>query len=152
MLSPGASFPEFELAAHDGSTVRSVDLAGTTYLLYFYPKAGTPGCTREACQLRDSWSTLQDLGVTVLGVSYDTAEANRRFAETHRLPFLLLSDRSRELAAAAGAQRLLLPVPKRISYLVGPDGAVLRAYPSVSPAEHAEQVMADLRDLRGTAE
>lgn len=84
----------------------------------------------------------------VFGVSYDTPEANRSFAEKNNLPFLLLSDRERSLAKAVGASRALLPVPKRISYLVGPDGTVLKAYPSVSPSEHAAEVVHDYRALR----
>lgn len=148
MLAPGDRFPTFELEAHDGSTINSGALAGQTFLLFFYPKAETPGCTKEACRLRDSWTDLRELGVTVLGVSYDTPESNRRFAEKHRLPFPLLSDRSRELASAVGATRLLLPVPKRISYLIGPDGVVLKAYPSVSPSDHADHVLHDLEEMR----
>ncbi len=147
MLSKGERFVEFALPAHDGSEVRSEDLAGRPYLLYFYPKAETPGCTLEACQLRDSWNDVVAAGLTVLGVSYDTPEVNRRFAERYKLPFLLLSDGDRELAAQVGANRLLLPVPKRISYLVGADGRVLEAYPSVVAASHAQQVLADLRRL-----
>jgi len=84
----------------------------------------------------------------VFGVSYDTPEANRAFAEKNNLPFLLLSDRERSLAKAVGASRALLPVPKRISYLVGPDGTVLKTYPSVSPSEHAAEVVQDYRALR----
>ena len=145
MLGPGDPFPEFELPAHDGSVVRSADLAGRAFLVYFYPKAGTPGCTREACAFRDAWDQVEAAGLTVLGVSYDTPEANRGFAERYRLPFPLLSDSRRRLARAVGAARALLPVPRRISYLVGPDGRVLRAYPSVQPARHAAEVLADLR-------
>jgi peroxiredoxin Q/BCP len=83
----------------------------------------------------------------VLGVSYDTPEANRSFAEKHHLPFRLLSDRDRSLAGAVGAKSRLFPVPKRISYLVGTDGIVLKAYPKVSPATHAREVLDDFRQL-----
>ncbi len=83
----------------------------------------------------------------VFGVSYDTPEVNRAFAAKNNLPFLLLSDRDRSLAKAVGANRALLPVPKRISYLVGADGTILKAYPSVSPSEHAAEVVADYRAL-----
>jgi peroxiredoxin Q/BCP len=83
----------------------------------------------------------------VYGVSYDSPETNRAFAEKHRLPFLLLSDTDRALAKAVGAAIPLLPFPKRISYLVGADGRVLKAYPKVSPATHAEEVLEDYRSL-----
>ena len=88
----------------------------------------------------------------VFGVSYDTPEVNRAFAAKNNLPFLLLSDRDRSLAKGVGASRALLPVPKRISYIVGPDGTVLKAYPSVSPSTHAAEVVADYRTLSGADE
>jgi peroxiredoxin Q/BCP len=83
----------------------------------------------------------------VLGVSYDTPEANRRFAAAHHLPFRLLSDRDRSLARAVGAAIPLLPFPKRMSILVGGNGRVLKTYPSVDPAIHAAEVIADFRAL-----
>ena len=81
------------------------------------------------------------------GVSYDSSETNRAFAERHHLPFLLLSDTDRALARAVGAAIPLLPFPKRVSYLVGADGTVLKAYPKVTPATHAEEVLEDYRAL-----
>ena len=86
-------------------------------------------------------------GVDVLGVSYDTPEKNRSFAEKNRLPFLLLSDVDRSLAEKVGAARLLIPLPKRISYLVDGDGTILKAYPSVDPSDHASEVIDDFRLL-----
>jgi peroxiredoxin Q/BCP len=80
-------------------------------------------------------------------VSYDSPEANRSFAEKNDLPFRLLSDRERSLAAAVGAKARLLPIPKRISYLIGADGTVLKAYPKVSPGAHAQEVLADFLQL-----
>jgi peroxiredoxin Q/BCP len=88
----------------------------------------------------------------VVGVSYDTPEKNRKFAAKNDLPFRLLSDRDRTLARAVGAARSLLPVPKRVSYLVGPDGTVLKAYPDVDPKGHAAEVVKDYRALRATAD
>jgi peroxiredoxin Q/BCP len=90
---------------------------------------------------------LQQLGITVVGVSYDTPEKNRAFAEKNDLPFRLLSDRDRELAKAVGASRALLPVPKRVSYLIGSDGTILEAYPDVDPKTHAEEVIGDYRGM-----
>ncbi len=145
MLAPGDRMVDFELEAHDGTVVRSSDLQGTPYLLYFYPKADTPGCTREACELRDAWSELSDLGLQVFGVSYDAPKDNAKFAEKYALPFRLLSDSDRELAKRVGAARALLPVPKRISYLVGADGTVLEAYASVNPKTHDDEVLADFK-------
>jgi peroxiredoxin Q/BCP len=83
----------------------------------------------------------------VLGVSYDSPEKNRLFAEKNGLPFRLLSDRDHELAKSVGAARALLPFAKRVSYLVGPDGRVLEAYADVDPKTHAEEVLEDVRTL-----
>jgi len=149
MLEPGMPVPAFELEAHNGTKVSAASLKGSYYLLYFYPKADTPGCTKEACELRDHWSDVERMGLKVFGVSYDTPEDNAAFAEKYHLQFLLLSDREHTLAEAVGAARALLPVPKRISYLVGPDGAVLKAYPDVDPTTHAAEVLADLETLTG---
>ncbi len=91
------------------------------------------------------------MGVEVLGVSYDSPEANRRFAEKNALPFRLLSDRDHELAKAVGAARTLIPFAKRISYLVGSDGNVLVAYPKVDPDTHAAKVIEDYRRIAGTS-
>jgi peroxiredoxin Q/BCP len=88
----------------------------------------------------------------VLGVSYDSPEKNRAFADKNSLPFLLLSDSDHELAKAVGAARALLPYAKRVSYLVGPDGRVLVAYPDVDPDTHAAEVIADYRALTGGSE
>jgi peroxiredoxin Q/BCP len=82
-----------------------------------------------------------------VGVSYDKPEANRKWAEKNGLPFKLLSDRDKRLASAVGAARSLIPVPKRISYLVGADGIILETYPKVDPATHAQEVLADLERL-----
>jgi peroxiredoxin Q/BCP len=147
MIAVGEPFPDFSLEAHDGSVVRSRALGGRAYLLYFYPKADTPACTTEACAMRDRWKELRAAGLEVLGVSFDTPAANRAFAEKHGLPFRLLSDRGARLARAAGAKMPLLPLPWRISNLVGADGRVVKAYPQVDPRRHPEQVLQDARGL-----
>ena len=147
MLEAGATFPAFSLTAHDGSTVSSQGLAGQPYLIYYYPKADTPGCTKEACAFRDRWEDVQQAGLAVYGVSFDKPDTNAAFAKKYRLQFPLLSDTDRELASEVGAKSALLPIPKRISYLVGADGTVLKAYPKVSPSDHAGEVLADLETL-----
>ena len=106
----------------------------------------------EANQLRDSWNDLEELGIAVLGVSFDSPEKNRKFAEKNGLPFQLLSDGDHELAKSVGASRTLIPYAKRISYLVGPDGRVLKAYPKVDPSTHASEVLEDYRAIIVTSE
>ena len=147
MVETGTTAPAFTLTADDGTQVSLSEFRGQKIVLYFYPKADTPGCTKEACALRDAWSDLKDEKIKVFGVSYDTPRSNHAFAEKFSLPFLLLSDSEKSLAKSVGANRFLIPVPKRISYLVGADGKILKAYPSVSPASHAEDVLRDFESL-----
>ena len=149
MLKPGDAFPRWALQDHTGTEVTSPSLAGKVYLLWYYPKALTPGCTKEGCALRDSYADFQKLGVEVLGVSFDEPKDNAEFVSTHKLPFRLLSDTKKELAVAVGAadspSRLWA---RRVSYLVGGDGKVLVAYRDVDPATHAQQVLTDFGKLK----
>jgi peroxiredoxin Q/BCP len=144
MLPVGAMVPRFELRDQDGRTVDSEGLAGKRYLLWFYPKAMTPGCTIEAKSLRDNYAVLEKAGVVVIGVSFDEPAANKQFVEAESLPFRLLSDTERKLAVAVGAAESAdAKVARRISYLVGADGKVVKAYDNVDPNVHAGQVLAD---------
>jgi peroxiredoxin Q/BCP len=148
LLKVGDPFPAWSLVDHAGKTVSSRDLAGKQYLLWFYPKAMTPGCTAEGDGLRDKFADLQKAGVEVLGVSFDQPQDNARFVREQQFPFRLLSDSDRSVAVAVGAADVpQQPVARRISYLVGSDGKVLHVYGAVNPATHAEEV---LRDLRGS--
>jgi thioredoxin-dependent peroxiredoxin len=124
--------------------VSSKDLGGKTYLVWFYPKAQTPGCTAEGRGLRDRFDDFRARGVEILGVSFDAPEANAAFVEAEKFPFRLLSDRERTLAVAVGAADAPdAAVARRVSYLVGPDGRVRQAYGTVAPASHAADVLAD---------
>jgi peroxiredoxin Q/BCP len=146
MLKVGDRFPAWELVDQTGATVGSQDLAGRRYLLWFYPRAMTPGCTAEGRGLRDAYAAYQAEGVAVLGVSFDTPADNARFVVAEGLPFRLLSDTRRALATQVGAaDSTSAPMARRISYLVGADGVVLAAYETVQPAAHAQQVLGDLR-------
>ena len=145
LLAPGDAFPAWSLADQNGATASSRDLAGRTYLLWFYPKAMTPGCTAEGRGLRDSFPTFQERHVEVLGVSFDPPAQNKAFVEAEHFPFRLLSDADRALAVAVGAaDSPAQPVARRVSYLVGPDGRVRAVYGNVTPASHARDVLADL--------
>ncbi len=145
LLAPGTAFPAWSLVDDAGQTVSSAQLHGKRYLLWFYPKAMTPGCTAEGQGLRDSYAAFQAADVVVLGVSFDAPADNAAFVRAERFPFRLLSDRERTLAVAVGAAATpQQPMARRISYLVGPEGRVVRAYDSVSPATHAREVLADV--------
>jgi len=147
LLEVGAEFPRFDLESHTGDRVCLEELAGKKVLLFYYPKADTPGCTREACALRDAWSELSDAGVRVFGISYDKPSSNAKFAAKYELPFPLLTDSKKALAKQVGATSLVLPVPKRVSYLLDESGRVLKAYPTVRPHGHAAEVLGDLEEL-----
>ena len=93
----GEQAPEFTLPDADGKPVRLADLRGKPVVLYFYPKDDTPGCTKEACSFRDQYQDFQDAGAVVVGVSSDSSESHRKFAQKYRLPFTLLSDEKKEV-------------------------------------------------------
>lgn len=148
LLAPGEPFPAWNLLDHTGTAVKSTDLRGTTYLLWYYPKAMTPGCTKEGCAIRDSFAEFTKRGVEVFGISFDDPKSNAEFVKKENFPFRLLSDTDRSVGVQVGAadspSRLFA---RRISYLVGGDGKVLKAYEKVDPSEHAGEVLADIDAL-----
>lgn len=146
-LDAGERAPDFELTADDGSTVSSADLAGTRYALYFYPKDDTPGCTKQACGLRDSWTQVSETGVPVFGVSPDSVKSHARFREKYALPYRLLSDEGHRLAEAYGvwiekkfAGRTYFG-NERTTFVIGADGRIERVLAQVKPDEHADQLL-----------
>jgi len=144
LLASGDAFPAWTMRDQQGKPVRSKDLAGKTYLLWFYPKAMTPGCTIEGNALRDSFASFTENGVEVFGVSFDDPPTNAKFVQAQQFPFRLLTDDG-TLATKVGAADVRdQATPRRISYLVGPDGKVLHTYGSVNPATHAQDVLADV--------
>jgi thioredoxin-dependent peroxiredoxin len=147
LLARGDAFPAWSLVDQNGAKLSSRDMAGKPYLLWFYPKAMTPGCTAEGQGLRGSFAAFQERHVEILGVSFDAPADNKTFVEREHFPFRLLSDADRALAVAIGAaDSPSQPVARRISYLVGADGKVRAVYANVTPATHAKDVLADLRD------
>jgi peroxiredoxin Q/BCP len=152
MLTKGAAFPQWKLVDQGGKERSSAELAGKPYLLWFYPKAATPGCTAEGRGLRDAYAEITAAGLTVVGVSFDAPAANAAFATAEEFPFPLLSDTGRQLAMAVGAADAPTQAyARRISYLVGPDGKVLIPYGDVDPKSHAMLVVADFRSLAPAA-
>jgi len=150
MLEAGDAAPAFDLRDHDGTSVTSEDLAGTRYVLYFYPEAATRGCTIEARSFRDAWTRFEALDLPVLGVSLDAVEKIAAFRDEEDLPFTLLSDPDGRVAKAFGvyAERQLegetIAIAERHTFVVGPDGVVERVYTDVSPEDHADEILADL--------
>lgn len=150
MLEPGETAPDFELTDHDGETVQLSDFRGETVVLYFYPKAGTEGCTREACSFRDNWEAFQEAGVQVVGVSTDSVEEIQSFKREQRLPFPLLSDESGEVARSYetfGTPEIdgeTYEIALRNTYVIAADGTVETAYEDVSPGQHATEILEDI--------
>ena len=146
-LTAGEPAPRFEMAADDGSVVSSDGLAGQRYVLYFYPKDDTPGCTKQACGLRDSWSRVAETGVPVFGVSPDSVKSHAKFRDKYALPHRLLSDTVHAVAEAFGvwvqkkfAGREYMGV-ERSTFVIGADGVIESVLPQVKPDEHVDQLL-----------
>ncbi|MDG2307115.1 MAG: peroxiredoxin [Candidatus Binatia bacterium] len=149
MLEKGDPMPDWNLPDHTGAKLASKDLAGKSYLLWFYPKAQTPGCTIEGQNFRDQHAAFAAAGVEVLGISFDTPDGNAAFVKAESFPFRLLSDDGSLAYAVGAAEPGGAKYARRISYLVGPDGRVREAYGTVVPANHAAQVLGDLANEGG---
>ena len=146
-LTAGEPAPIFEMSADDGSVVSNETLAGSRYVLYFYPKDDTPGCTAQACGLRDSWSRVAGTGVEVFGVSPDSVKRHVKFREKYSLPYRLLSDEGHRVADAFGvwveksfAGRTYFGT-ERTTFIIGEDGRIDRVLPQVKPAAHVDQLL-----------
>lgn len=157
-LPEGAAAPDFSLPNSTGETVSLKQFQGRWVVLYFYPKDGTPGCTKEGCSFRDSLTELQGTGATVLGVSRDSLESHRAFAERHGFSFGLLSDADAEVSTAYGvyAERILYGRKStgiaRTTFLIDGDGRIRKVWRRVKPDGHAEEVLAALKAQKRQAE
>jgi peroxiredoxin Q/BCP len=157
MVEEGQRAPEFELPDQDGNPVRLSSLAGRTVVLYFYPRADTPGCTTQACGIRDHGPDYEAAGATVLGVSPDTVEAVNRFHDKQGLNFTLLADADHAVAEAYGVwveKKMYGRTSwgnQRATFIIDADGRVARVFPKVSPKTHDENVLGALQDLAQAA-
>jgi peroxiredoxin Q/BCP len=147
MVAEGEPAPDFELTSDDGEPVRLSSLRGRPVVLYFYPKDDTPGCTRQACGIRDAYSEFEAIGAVVLGVSPDDEAAHRRFKAKYGLPFKLLADGEHTAAEAYGVWvertshgRTSMGI-KRSTFVIDEQGRVSRALYGVPPDGHADLVL-----------
>ncbi len=145
MLNQGTSAPDFNLPDQKGEHHTLSQYRGRYVLIYFYPKDDTPGCTAEACTIRDMYTEFERGNVKVLGISADTTESHEKFSEKYQLPFTLLADPEKQVIDMYGARGVLMT--KRISYLVSPDGIIAKTYPSVDPAHHGAEILKDIYAL-----
>lgn len=142
--------PIFSLPDENGQSISLRDYRGRHVVLYFFPKADTPGCTIEACGFRDAYSKIQKAGAVVLGISADTAEKQKKFKEKYNLPFTLLADSQRQVCQQYDVLKEKNMYGKktigieRTTFLIGPEGQIMRIFPAVKAQGHAEEVLAAL--------
>lgn len=152
MLEAGASAPDFTLPDQNGNEVSLSGLEGETVVLYFYPRADTPGCTTQACSVRDRSAEYKAAGARVIGVSPDPVEAVQKFASKFDLDFTLLADADHAVADAYGTWveksmygKKYMGV-QRATFIIGPDGKVAKVFPKVSPKTHDDVVLKALAE------
>jgi thioredoxin-dependent peroxiredoxin len=157
MLKTGRKAPLFTLPDQNGETQSLKSYKGEWVLLYFYPKDDTPGCTKEACTIAEVYKDFKRLKVTVFGVSKDTVKSHKKFAEKYSLPFRLLSDPTMEMMGTYGALVMKKMYGRdvrgtlRVSYLINPEGKIAQVYPQVDPANHALELIADVKAFQKEA-
>jgi peroxiredoxin Q/BCP len=140
-LKVGDPAPVLTLTLQDGKTVDLASLKGKQYVVYFYPKDDTPGCTVEAQGIRDQWEAFQKANIQVFGVSMQDAASHTAFIEKHKLPFPLVVDADRKVTTAFGVPVRGGEFASRQTFLVGQDGKIKQIWREVTPAEHAKQVL-----------
>ncbi len=142
--------PDFSLEDENGTKHSLSDFKGKTVLLYFYPKDDTPGCTTEACNFRDDYSSYESAGVVILGVSPDTVKAHKKFKEKYQLPFTLLADIDHTVCEMYGVWGRKKFMGKeydgvfRTSFLIDKTGMIKKVYENVKPADHSKEVIGDI--------
>lgn len=144
-IQVGDRAPDFALPNAEGKPVRLSELLSKgPVVLYFYPKDETPGCTKEACAFRDAWNELEKSGVVLVGISTDSLESHKQFAEHHKLPFHLISDADGAIAKAYGVPNTAGFLGRQ-TFVIGPDGNVKKIYRSVDVSKHASEIVADVK-------
>jgi thioredoxin-dependent peroxiredoxin len=153
-LVPGTVAPAFRLPDQNGKWVTLAEQRGKWVVLYFYAKDNTPGCTTEACDFRDNNPAFEALGAVVLGISVDDVASHKGFAEEHRLPFSILADSDKRVSREYGVLHKplgLIELARRETFIVDPQGIIVKHYRDVDPDAHSKQVLADLKALRAAA-
>ena len=150
-MQVGDKVENFTLQNQDDKTVNLTDFKGKPVVLFFYPRADTPGCTIESCGFRDAFETFKKAGIVVLGISRDTVKAQKKFKDKYDLPYDLLADPDLELInrydliKPKNMYGKLVKGVKRTTYLIGPDRRLIHIFDEVKPAGHAEEVLALLK-------
>ncbi|HMR55181.1 MAG TPA: thioredoxin-dependent thiol peroxidase [Candidatus Doudnabacteria bacterium] len=153
MLKEQQKAPDFTLPDQDGKKHKLSDYKGQWVLLYFYPKDNTPGCTTEACALRDNFPAFKKVKAKVFGISTDSVTSHKKFADKYELPFTLLADEEKSVVEKYDVWRVKNMYGRkffgiaRVSFLISPDGKIAKIYEKVKPAVHAEEVLEDIKKL-----
>jgi peroxiredoxin Q/BCP len=145
----GEMAPDFDLPDQNGVQHTLKEFAGKWLVLYFYPRDDTPGCTQEACAFRDDMHKLEALGAQVVGISVDDSNSHAEFAKKYHLPFPLLADKTGEVAARYGALMnfVLFKIAKRYTFLIDPQGKIVKVYEKVETSKHSQEIIEDLKQL-----
>jgi len=146
VIAAGERAPDFTLPDQDGEELTLSSLRGRRVVLYFYPKASTPGCTKQACGVRDHSADYADLGVRVLGVSPDPVSRVKKFHHDNALDFTLLADEHNAVCKAYGVKTFW--GARRTTFVIDAEGTVARVFPKVSPKTHDDAVLQALQDLK----
>ena len=153
-LKSGDTAPDFILLDQDGKKHKLSDYRGQWVLVYFYPKDDTPGCTKEACSIRDMMPDFKKLKLKVFGVSIQGVVSHKKFAEKYDLPFTLLADEDKKVVEKYGVWGKKKFMGReymgtfRISFLINPKGKIAKVYENVKPEVHADEILADLKKLK----
>ena len=142
LLAAGTDAPNLSAVDQSGVTHKLADEKGHPVIVYFYPKDGTPGCTKEACAFRDAWDKFKTANVQGFGVSEDDSKSHEQFAKEQKLPFPILVDTNGEWLRAFGVPSRL-GMASRVSFLIDANGKIAKVYPDVDPAVHADEVLKD---------
>jgi peroxiredoxin Q/BCP len=150
IIKAGTKAPDFTLNDNEGQPHQLTDYRGQTIVIYFYPKDDTPGCTKEACSFRDSYADYKKAGVTLIGISPDSEKSHTKFIEKYDLPFTLLSDPGHKVCDAYGVWGLKKFMGReyegvyRTTFIIGPEGEIKHVFENVKPADHSQEVLAEI--------
>ena len=146
-VAAGTKAPDFELKDSEGKVHKLSDYKGKTFVLYFYPKDDTKGCTTEACSFRDSYAEFEQAGVDVVGISPDDEQSHTKFIDKYELPFTLLSDPDHKVCEAYGVWGLKKFMGReyegvlRTTLVIGPEGEIVKVFEKVKPTDHSQEVL-----------
>ena len=147
-LQEGQKAPAIQAQDQNGKTIKLSDYAGkSTVVLYFYPKDDTPGCTKQACSLRDGHAAIKAAGAVVLGVSADDVKSHEAFAAKYHLPFSLLADPDKTIINAYGVKMFGLNYAKRVTFVIDRQGVIRKIFRDVKPEGHDQEVLAAIKNL-----